>query len=416
MHSFVTKSNFSDNQKPSFIMKKQPIFLIAGLIFLTILESCSTRSSKKNVFIERLGTDTMSVETFSRSNKSYEGKLLIRMPATQIATFNAKLNPSGLVSIMNIEWRTPSSNPGGPKPRAYSITIKDDTTATVHQTGVWRGNNVDTTYQMSVPKGAVPGFGKEPPALATFSQIIHQAHLKNDNSSYSASILIPGSSRQIKTTLTHLQGDTLSLRMFGYAYLATVNSNNDISWYSAQKTTVKTVTEPASNINLKQVASRFAKLDAEGRGMPIASPLDSATATLDGAHLKIIYSRPSMRGRKIWGSLVPYDTVWRTGANAATQFSTDRDLMIGNTKVPAGTYTLYSIYTPDSAKLIINSQTGQWGTVYNKSRDFARIPMEKSNIEPQEEFKISIDTTNGEGYIRLAWDTTQYQVPVKVSS
>lgn len=358
----------------------------------------------------------MSVETFSRSNNGYAGKLLIRMPATQIATFKAGLNQSGLVSMMNIEWRTPSSNPSGPKPRTYSVTIKDDTTATVHMTGVWRGKNIDTTYQTSVPEGAVPGFGKEPPALATFSQIIHQANLKNNSSSYPVNILIPGSKRQFKTTLTHLGGDTLALRMFGYSYLATVNGKNNISWYSAQKTTVKTVTKPASNINLEQVASRFAKLDAQGRGMPIASPLDSAVATLDGAHLKIIYSRPSMRGRKIWGSLVPYDTVWRTGANAATQFSTDKDLMIGDTKVPAGTYTLYSIYTPDSGKLIINSQTGQWGTVYKKARDFARIPMEKSKTEPQEEFKISIDTSNGKGYIRLAWDTTQFQVPVKVIS
>ncbi|HKI44374.1 MAG TPA: DUF2911 domain-containing protein [Balneolales bacterium] len=394
-------------------MKRQPIFLLIAVIFFTLLESCST-SPNSHTYIERLGTDTISVETFSRSNNSYEGKLLIRMPATQIATFKTKLNQTGLVSIMNIEWRTPSSNPGGPKPRAYSVAIKDDTTATVHMTGVWRGKDIDTTYQMSVPNGAVPGFGKEPPALATFSQIIHQANLKNNNSSYSTNILIPGSNRQIKTTLTHLGGDTLSLRMFGYSYLATVNSNNNISWYSAQKTTVKTVTKSASNVNLEQVASRFARLDAEGRGMPIASPLDSAMATLDGAHLKIIYSRPSMRGRKIWGSLVPYDTVWRTGANAATQFSTDKDLMVGNTKVPAGTYTLYSIYTPDSGKLIINSQTGQWGTVYNESRDFARIPMEKSNTDLHEEFAISIDTTGGKGYIRLAWDTTQYQVPFKV--
>ena len=396
-------------------MKRQPFFLLIIVIFFTFLESCST-SSNSHIYLERLGTDTMSVETFNRSNNSYEGKLLIRMPATQIATFKAKLNGSGRVSVMNIEWRTPSSNPGGPKPRAYSITIKDDTTATVHMTGVWRGKNIDTTYQMSVPEGAVPGFGKEPPALATFSQIIHQANLKKSSPSYPVNILIPGSKRQFKTTLTHLEGDTLALRLFGYSYLATVNSNNNISWYSAQKTTVKTVTEPATNINLEQLASRFAKLDAQGRGMPIASPLDSAMATIDGAHLKIIYSRPSMRGRKIWGSLVPYDTVWRTGANAATEFSTNRDLMIGNTKVPAGTYTLYSIYTPDSGKLIVNSQTGQWGTVYNESRDFARIPMEKSNTDLHEEFAISIDTSDGKGYIRLAWDTTQYQVPFKVIS
>lgn len=282
----------------------------------------------------------------------------------------------------------------------------------MHLIGVWRGKNIDTTLQVAVPEGAVPVFGKFPLATSTYTQIAEQARSTNSYP-YSTELIMPGSTKKLKATLSKLTGNTLSLNLFGYSYLATLDNQNRISWYSAQKTTVKTITEPANNVNLEKLASRFAKLDAAGRGMPIASPMDSTMMTLDGAHLKIIYSRPSMRGRKIWGGLVPYDTVWRTGANAATQFSTDKDLFIGNTNVPAGNYTLYSIYSPDSAKLIINSQTGQWGTVYNESRDFARIPMEKSSAGPHEEFTISMDTADGTGYIRLAWDMTQFQVPVK---
>lgn len=396
-------------------MKRQPIFLILAVVFFAILESCSTGSSS-HIYIERLGTDTMSAESFSKTNNGFEGRMLLRMPVTQIATFKTELDGNGQVSDMTINWQTPSTNPDGPKPRSYHITIHD-TTATVHLGGTWRGKDVDTTFTMSVPEGAVPGFGKLPPATSTFTQLIQEATRPNNSIPYKTSIIMPGSKRELRGTINRLTGDTLSLNIFGYSYLATVNENNMISWYSGQRTTVKTITKPATNVNLDQLAAHFAKLDAEGRGMQIASPLDSAVATLDGAHLKIIYSRPSMRGRKIWGGLVPYDTVWRTGANAATEFSTSKDLMIGDTKVPAGNYTLYSIYAPDSSgKLIINSQTGQWGTVYNEPRDFARIPMEKSNTDLHEEFLISIDTTDGKGDIRLTWDTTQYQVPFKVIS
>ncbi len=392
-------------------MKNKLSYLFAALLFVAILESCSS-GTNNHVYIERLGTDTMSAESFSRSSNGYKGRLLLRMPATQIATYNARLDKNGMISKMSIDWKTPSENPGGPKPRSYTVTFKDSM-ASMHLSGVWRGKNIDTTLQVAVPRGAVPVFGKFPLTTSTYTQIAEQARSTN-SFPYSTDLIMPGSTRRLKATLSKLSGDTLSLNLFGYSYLATLDNQNRISWYSAQKTTVKTVTEPADNVNLEKLASRFAKLDAAGRGIAIASPMDSTLMTLDGAHLKIIYSRPSMRGRKIWGSLVPYDTVWRTGANAATQFSTDKDLIIGNTDVPAGNYTLYSIYTPDSAKLIINSQTGQWGTVYNESHDFARIPMDKSSTEPHEEFTISMDTADGTGYIRLAWDMTQYQVPVKV--
>src|SRR5271165_2225045 len=97
---------------------------------------------------------------------------------------------------------------------------------------------------------------------------------------------------------------------------------------------------------------------------PLSPPAQATLTFADGKTVTVDYSRPSMRNRKIFGGLVPYDQVWRTGANAATSLKTDVDLNIGGTKVPAGSYTVYTIPGMSSWQLIINKQTGQWGTKY----------------------------------------------------
>ena len=111
----------------------------------------------------------------------------------------------------------------------------------------------------------------------------------------------------------------------------------------------------------------------------------------DGKTVTIDYSRPSMRGRKIFGGLVPYGQVWRTGANSATSLKTDANLTIGGAAVPAGSYTLYTIPSETGWKLIINKQTGQWGTEYDEKQDLARVDMKVAkNATPTEQFTISL--------------------------
>src|SRR5437016_4741708 len=108
------------------------------------------------------------------------------------------------------------------------------------------------------------------------------------------------------------------------------------------------------------------------------SPPATAEITLKNKKITINYSRPSMKGRKIVGGLVPYGQVWRTGANEATTLTTESDLNIGGTNVPAGKYTLYTLPSEGTWKLIINKQTGQWGTVYDESKDLARVDLKTS--------------------------------------
>jgi hypothetical protein len=146
---------------------------------------------------------------------------------------------------------------------------------------------------------------------------------------------------------------------------------------------------------------------ASAQGIP--SPRDTTRATVAGAHLLVDYGRPSMRGRKIWGGLVPWDKWWRTGANAATTFVTDKPLAFGSLVVPAGTYTLYSVPRKSGPwLLVVNKQNGQWGTEYHQDSDLVRIPMTTAAVSsPVEKFAINIVPDASGGAIQLVWDTTE---------
>ena len=146
-----------------------------------------------------------------------------------------------------------------------------------------------------------------------------------------------------------------------------------------------------------------------------ASPRDSAVASFGAAKLSVDYGRPYKRGREIFGGLVPWNRVWRTGANAATTFVTSRDLEIGGAAVPAGTYTLYTLPAPTGWKLIINKQTGQWGTDYSESQDLARVDMMVDKVAaPVEQFTIELAPKGSGGAMHFIWDTTRASVPITV--
>jgi hypothetical protein len=144
----------------------------------------------------------------------------------------------------------------------------------------------------------------------------------------------------------------------------------------------------------------------------VPSPLDSTAIVINGERVSVVYSRPSMRGRKIMGGVVPYGVVWRTGANAATNFRTSADIVLSGVKIPRGEYTLYTLPSSHQWKLIINKQTGQWGTVYGQKFDLARIPLNKKILkQPAEKFTIALErTSDNSGTMKLAWEKTQLSV------
>jgi hypothetical protein len=154
---------------------------------------------------------------------------------------------------------------------------------------------------------------------------------------------------------------------------------------------------------------------------PRVSPHETITADIDGSEVTIVYGRPYTKDpktgapRKIWGELVPFGKVWRTGADEATLLTTKQPLDIGGTTVPAGTYSIFTLPDADGAKLIVNKQTGQWGTKYDEKQDLARIPMTKTSFDkPVDQFTMALEkNSGGGGTLKLTWETTQYSVALK---
>jgi hypothetical protein len=151
-------------------------------------------------------------------------------------------------------------------------------------------------------------------------------------------------------------------------------------------------------------------------GQPPLSPPAEASTTLAGKSVTVKYSAPSMRGRKIMGELVPYGKWWRTGANSATTLVTEGNIVLGDLHLPAGTYTLYTLPAahPQPWLLIVNKQTGQWGTVYDEKKDLGRTQMHYDKMSaPQEVMSISFEHANGRSAeLHVRWENTDVFVPV----
>ena len=150
-------------------------------------------------------------------------------------------------------------------------------------------------------------------------------------------------------------------------------------------------------------------------GGPAASPAAKAECKFsDGKSIHIDYSSPRMRGRKIFGGLVPYGEPWRAGANEATTFLIDTDVNVDSKNVPRGSYTLFASPNPDSWTLIISKDSGEWGVPYPGAQDdLARVPMKVSKMaSPLENFVIAFDQTGSTCTLRLEWETTRAYVNI----
>lgn len=172
----------------------------------------------------------------------------------------------------------------------------------------------------------------------------------------------------------------------------------------------------AQFVQLASLPAASAQQTQDGAKQPPLSPQASTEATIGGKKISINYSAPSMRGRKIMGELVPFDKVWRTGANAATTLVTEADLTIGNLRVPKGTYTLFTLPGQTEWKLIVNKQTGQPGTKYSEEQDLGRVPLQVKQLSaPVEKFVIMLEASGTKGLLKMMWENTELSVPITVA-
>lgn len=163
----------------------------------------------------------------------------------------------------------------------------------------------------------------------------------------------------------------------------------------------------------------FAVLAFAQAAAPRKSPHEKvSTSFADGKQITIEYGRPYVKGRKIvGGDIVPFGKVWRTGADEATSFVTDAPINISGTNVPAGKYTMYTLPGQNEWKIIINKETGQWGTKYDESQDLARIIAKPGKTaQPVEQFTISFEKRGAKkALMKLEWENTSVAVEITES-
>jgi hypothetical protein len=148
-------------------------------------------------------------------------------------------------------------------------------------------------------------------------------------------------------------------------------------------------------------------------------PASAACKFSDGKTIKIDYSSPRAKGRKIFGdasekALVPYGQIWRTGANDATTFVTDTNVTVGGKAVPAGSYTIFTVPKADAWSLVISKKTGEWGTDYpGEKEDLVRVPMTVSKTSaPVENFTIAFDQAGSKCTLHMEWENTRASVEI----
>src|SRR5215467_11355705 len=145
-----------------------------------------------------------------------------------------------------------------------------------------------------------------------------------------------------------------------------------------------------------------------------ASPHADVTAALAGKKITVSYGRPYMKGREIFGGLVPWGQVWRTGADEATTITTEADVVIGGLKVPKGEYALFTVPTEKQWTLVVNKTAKQWGAFkYDAAQDLGRAPMTvASSTQPVEQFTIELVPAGKQLTLKLAWDKTVATVAI----
>jgi hypothetical protein len=196
----------------------------------------------------------------------------------------------------------------------------------------------------------------------------------------------------------------------------TVDSGGRMLTYSGMRSTYKVaVARTAAPPDVDSIETRLAAAE-RATGQQQLSVRDTARATIGAATFAVDYGRPLARGRTLLGNVIGYDRVWRTGANAATQFTTSAPITLAGLSVPAGAYTLWTAPHVRGVDLIVNRQTGQWGTEYNRAQDLGTARMQSDSLStPVEKFTISIEPADARhGTLTMAWGTFRWTVPIVV--
>lgn len=366
-------------------------------------------------FIGKLGPDTVFVETYNVINNHLYGKVIFRMFENHIGEFNVHFYPNGTIREFTWAAMDPvnSSLPFQPKTRwnfpYYRTMSCSNDTCTFF---ISEKNNPKETIRKQAA-ASMDFFGYLNPLFSLIEW--NCVRLAKSGKQTLGSLRMTNSYSVSEISVRYADTNTM---IFGGPFIEYTKINVDPEGKIISSDGTGTVynfqVTKHPPIDVDQLAKRMSK--TSGIGDP--SPRDTLNVIIQKSPISVDYSRPYKRGRKIFGGVVPYDSLWRTGASAATILTLQSPIQIGNTVIPEGKYSLYTIPARQGWRLIFNTNTTKWPTDPDRSKDFAEVPLQVKTLDtPTDQFIIEIQPTKAGGVLKFRWDDkeayTDFTLPKK---
>jgi hypothetical protein len=384
--------------------------LLAGVVCISgcatsgVHPAASQPPTDSAVYVALLGQDTSYYEWLWRRGNEVRLDVVERIPRVRLLRTTLTQNPDGTLATFERRAYLPTAS-GLTASELVIIRVVGDSTI------------IETTGSGVASRHAALGRG----------QIVIPAFLQS-----SWPVLAPYAPKRVgdsivtwsyskdfgdrRLTLKRVAADsvTLNSNIMGTIRIHVDNQSRAVA-FSGIGSSINTLGARVPWLSMDSVLQAFAVRERTTGTVGIASPRDTARATVAGAILLVDYGRPAKRGRQVFGGIVPWNRVWRTGANLATHFTTDRTLRFGDAELPPGRYTLWTLPTESGWSFIVNNQTEQWGTDHDPRYDRFSVPMKVTTVaEPVERFTILVEPVSGGGVMRLRWDTIEASVPFTV--
>ncbi|MEO7997893.1 MAG: DUF2911 domain-containing protein [Gemmatimonadaceae bacterium] len=380
-------------------MRFNPAFL-AVTASLLVAPSLSAQTAS---LVYKLGTDTVAIEQYTRSGNKISGEMVQRNgPAVSRVVYDMTVGADNRPTLANI---TRLNGDGTPVANAPTTTRFRFTADSAIRENVFPDSVQRRAFAVSHAMMNFPTFVYGPTEVLMA--------LKKSGTSIDSLPAIGLAGGVSMTGLSAAGADTLRLRGGAYAMLLRYDAKGMLQSVDGSYTTNKAM------------ASRGTKsfdVASVARGMKptgVLSVRDEARGSFGpGGMVLIDYGRPMVRERTVWGgTLVPFDSVWRAGANDATHLFITRTMDIGTMKLVPGMYTLWVQHTKSGTFLIVNKQTGQWGTQYDASQDIGRVALTMTPTPSHvEEFTIAVKALSGtRGVIEMSWGSSMGSVPFTTS-
>ncbi|HYV99254.1 MAG TPA: DUF2911 domain-containing protein [Gemmatimonadaceae bacterium] len=361
----------------------------ALLLFTGALVAATPLAAQQATFYYRLGKDTIAVEQFTRTATSFTGEVIRRVPNVLRIQYDITLGAGGKPTRAVIRQRQADGTPLAGQPSEARFTFGTDS--------VKRENVFPDSTQTRMLAAKQAAFVITWPSVAT-AELLYAIRKATRTDSFTA----VSTGGVAMFGLTPTVGDTM--RLIGGPYPMRLRFDADGRMLSVDGfyTTNKiTGVRAPGGVDMNALAAKMTP-------MGVASARGTVSAGFGGTQSPVVidYGRPKVRERSVWGGeLVPFDTVWRAGANAATHLATSKPLAFGDVVVPPGMYTLWIQHTRNGTSLIINKAVGVWGTQYDSTQVLGRAPLVlAATPEFVEEFTISIRVLpQNRGAIDFAW-------------